>query len=74
MAAAANTQETTLFDTSETLNAIVARHPRALTVFKAFGLDTCCGGGLPLSVAAEHHALDLMILVGALRDDLAEEA
>ena len=74
MATAENTHETTLFDTSQMLNAIVARHPRALTVFRAFGLDTCCGGSLPLKVAAEHHAIDLAILVGALRDTLAEEA
>jgi len=27
--------------------------------FSRYGLDTCCGGELPLTVAAEHHGVDL---------------
>ena len=52
----------------ETLNAIVARYPEALRVLQRFGLDTCCGGALPLSTAAEHHGLDLSELLAALRE------
>ncbi len=70
MAAAEYTKETTLFTTSETLNDIVARYPKALAVLHTFGLDTCCGGALPLHVAAKHHGLDLAILIAALRDAL----
>lgn len=53
-------------DPADTLNAIVARHPAALAVFQRFGLDTCCGGSLPLAIAAEHHALDLGTVLAAL--------
>lgn len=35
-------------------------------VFRRFGLDTCCGGELPLATAAEHHGVDLDRLLGAL--------
>jgi iron-sulfur cluster repair protein YtfE (RIC family) len=49
------------------LNLIVARYPQALAVLQRFGLDTCCGGALPLRTAAQHHDLDLAELLAALR-------
>lgn len=63
--------ETTLIDPCETLNALVARAPETLPVLKRYGLDTCCGGALPLATAAEHHDLDLDALVADLRAALA---
>jgi regulator of cell morphogenesis and NO signaling len=51
----------------DTLNAIVDRYPQALPVLQRFGLDTCCGGALPLHTAAQHHGLDPNELVAALR-------
>lgn len=53
---------------TDPLNAIVAHYPEALAVFQRFGLDTCCGGALPLDVAAEHHGLDIADVMTALRD------
>ncbi len=53
-----------------TLNTLVALHPAALPVLQRFGLDTCCGGALPLRTAAEHHQLDLAELVRALRAEI----
>lgn len=50
----------------DTLNAIVARFPQALPVLQRFGLDTCCGGALPLRVAAQHHGLDVEDILRAL--------
>lgn len=70
MTAAIYKEDTVLFDASETLNTIVARYPQALTVLKSFGLDTCCGGALPLSVAAEHHALELVLVMNALQEEV----
>ena len=35
-------------------------------VFRRFGLDTCCGGELPLATAAEHHDVELGRLLEAL--------
>jgi iron-sulfur cluster repair protein YtfE (RIC family) len=51
----------------DTLNAIVARYPQALPVLQRLGLDTCCGGALPLQTAAQHHGLDLADVLAALR-------
>lgn len=56
----------------DTLNAIVAHYPQALPVLQGFGLDTCCGGALPLRTAAEHHDLNLAALLAALHTAVAE--
>jgi iron-sulfur cluster repair protein YtfE (RIC family) len=40
--------------------------PGAREVLARFGIDTCCGGELPLAVAAEHHGVDLDRLLDAL--------
>jgi len=37
-------------------------------VFRRFGLDTCCGGELPLATAAEHHDVELSRLLEALEE------
>ncbi|MCZ7568245.1 MAG: DUF542 domain-containing protein [Ardenticatenaceae bacterium] len=60
--------------TTETLNEIVARHPQALPVLRRFGLDTCCGGSLPLQTAVQHHGLALDEVVTALGAVLVEES
>jgi regulator of cell morphogenesis and NO signaling len=54
----------------DTLNAITARYPQTLPVLQRFGLDTCCGGALPLQTAAQHHGLDLAEVVAALRAEV----
>ena len=52
----------------------VRRYPAALGVFNARGLDTCCGGGLPVVEAAARHGLDLAELLAALEQVAAEPA
>ena len=54
------------------LNAIVAAHPYTLPLFQRWGLDTCCGGAIPLRIAAEHHGLDLAQLLSELQAAIAE--
>jgi iron-sulfur cluster repair protein YtfE (RIC family) len=63
----------TYVDADETLNTIVARFPEVLPVLQRFGLDTCCGGALPLYRAAQHHSLDLDELIAALQAALEEQ-
>ena len=41
-----------------TVNEIVQKFPRSLPVFKAFGIDTCCGGGLALGTVVVKHKLN----------------
>lgn len=51
---------------TDSLNAIIARYPQALSVLHRFGLDTCCGGALPLNTAAQHHGLNVDEVLNAL--------
>lgn len=57
---------TTPIDPRLPLNALVEEHPELLGVLHRFGLDTCCGGGLPLEEAARRHGLPLAQLLEAL--------
>jgi iron-sulfur cluster repair protein YtfE (RIC family) len=56
-----------------TLNEIVAHYPQTLEVFQLFGMDTCCGGALPLAEAAAHHNRDLPTLMAALNERIKPE-
>ena len=58
----------------DTLNAIVARYPQTLGVLQRLGLDTCCGGALPLRTAAQHHGLAIAEVLAALRAEAERTA
>lgn len=62
----------TLIAPTDTINVIVDRHPDALPVLHAFGLDSCCGGALPLEVAIAHHGLNLADVLIALQEKVSE--
>ena len=46
-------------DPSLTVNEILRRYPAAVAVINAHGIDSCCGGGIPLETAAREQQLDL---------------
>ena len=48
-----------------TINEVVHVHPETIPAFAAAGLDTCCGGALPIEVAADRHNVDLEKLLAA---------
>lgn len=50
-----------------TVHEVLAEIAGAEEVFRRFGIDTCCGGELPVATAAEHHEVDLDRLLEALR-------
>jgi iron-sulfur cluster repair protein YtfE (RIC family) len=49
-----------------TVNEVLARHPATLPVFNAFGVDTCCGGEVPLGDAALLARIEWPTLLRAL--------
>ena len=61
-------------DERTTVNDAVQRYPETLPVFRAFGIDTCCGGPLPLSEAATRHGYDVSDVMDALRAALRTSA
>jgi iron-sulfur cluster repair protein YtfE (RIC family) len=51
-----------------TINEAIRERPETVAVFHQLGLDACCGGSLPIAVAAERHGLDaeeVLRLLGA---------
>lgn len=53
-------------DGAMTVNQIVARYPDTVAVFNRFGIDTCCGGGVPPTDAAQRDGVDAAALNAAL--------
>jgi iron-sulfur cluster repair protein YtfE (RIC family) len=49
------------------LNQVVQLCPEALAVFTRHGMDTCCGGSLPVREAAARHGVPLDDLLRELR-------
>lgn len=60
-------QSTTRIDNESTVNEIVAQYPMSIEVFNRFGIDSCCGGGVPIADAARRDGADVDALVAALR-------
>jgi iron-sulfur cluster repair protein YtfE (RIC family) len=54
-------------DGTMTLNETIRRWPATVEVFARFGLDTCCGGALPIQEAAGRHGHDPEEVLAALR-------
>lgn len=53
-------------DADLTVNETIRRFPSTLSVFKAFGIDTCCGGAAHLTEAAERKGTDPVALLEAV--------
>ncbi|MFL5384113.1 MAG: DUF542 domain-containing protein [Longimicrobiaceae bacterium] len=49
-----------------TVNETIQRFPRTAAVFNAHGIDSCCGGALPVAQAAARHGIPLPELLKAL--------
>ena len=61
-----------VIDASVTVRETMSRHPETKDVFARFGLDTCCGSGVPIIDAAKRDGADLDALLDALRAATAE--
>lgn len=59
---------TTQIDKGSTVNEIVAQYPDSITVFNQFGIDSCCGGAVPLAEAAQRDGADVDELLAALQE------
>lgn len=49
-----------------TVNAVVAKSSRALRVFRDYGIDTCCGGGMRIAEAAALARVGVDVVIDAL--------
>jgi len=55
-----------------TVNTAVLLHPRTVAVFDRYGIDSCCGGALPIEEVARRHGLDLDALMAELGEVVGE--
>lgn len=55
----------------ERVKDVVERYPQTASVFSHHGIDTCCGGALPIAQAAAAHGINLDGLLGALNAAIA---
>lgn len=49
-----------------TVNDVSRAYPATLAVFARHGIDSCCGGALPLAEVARRHHLELPALLAEL--------
>ena len=66
MSEATQERPTDRIDPRMTVNQVIERFPGTLPVFDRHGIDSCCGGALPLASAAERHGIQ----PGELVDEL----
>lgn len=57
-----------------TVHDVVRTTSGALEVFGRHGIDTCCGGELPVAEAARRHGVEVDALLAELEGDGAGEA
>ena len=57
-----------VIDPSVTVRDTMARYPESKAVFARFGVDTCCGSGVPIIDAAHRDGADLDELLEVLRE------
>jgi regulator of cell morphogenesis and NO signaling len=48
------------------VNQTVSLYPATITIFAHAGIDTCCGGSLPIEEAAKRHGIELRALLSSL--------
>jgi iron-sulfur cluster repair protein YtfE (RIC family) len=59
-------QTETLVPGTQTVNETIRRFPATVAVFKAFGIDSCCGGPKTITEAATRHGIDAAMLLEIL--------
>lgn len=58
--------EQTLITKNMTINDVVKKHPKTITVFSKFKVDSCCGGAGSIEKTAGMSGVDIVALMAAL--------
>jgi regulator of cell morphogenesis and NO signaling len=60
-----------VIDSAKTLRSIALSQPATIRVFERFGLDYCCGGNRPLTIACTEKGLEMSAVLSALEETAA---
>lgn len=58
--------QTQKIDAGLTVNETIRQFPETIAVFNEFGIDSCCGSGVAIAIAAERDGADLDSLLQKL--------
>lgn len=58
--------EQTLITKNMTINDVVKKYPKTITVFSKFKVDSCCGGASSIEKTAGMSGVDVVALMAAL--------
>ena len=61
-------QTNVTLESSWTINETIQQYPETITVFNAFGIDTCCGGDETIEAAARDGEINLDAFMARLRE------
>jgi len=61
-------QTNVTLEASWTINETIQQYPETITVFNAFGIDTCCGGDETIEAAAREGEINLDAVMARLRE------
>jgi iron-sulfur cluster repair protein YtfE (RIC family) len=61
-----------VIDPTVTVRETMAQYPETKAVFARFGVDTCCGSGVPILAAAHRDGADVDALLAALRSSTSQ--
>ncbi len=63
--------KTQLINGDCTVNETTRTYPQTIPVFNTFGIDSCCGGGVAISIAAARDGADLTMLLDSLNREVS---
>ncbi len=55
------------------VNEIIMRYPETVAIFNAFGVDSCCGGGVSIEKSAARDKIDMRQLLSALNEKVSKK-
>jgi iron-sulfur cluster repair protein YtfE (RIC family) len=66
-------ESSTVVDASMTVNQFVRLYPPSIGIFNRFGIDSCCGGAVPVRDAAQRDGADPDEVLAALAELIEAE-
>lgn len=58
----------TMITPDMTVNQVIQAYPQTIPVFNQYGIDSCCGGGVAIALAAERDGVAPAVLLEKLNN------